>query len=132
MNKLVALALVLVCLLCLVGCNKSLEYTTDEKGRAYLVLPISKEQVRVRSEYEAYLNDIDYGMLKKAEEKITAQVSQYGSGSDFYLQLDNDYLCLYKEIIVNVDPPASEDGEYILGGCGVDHKHLFFGERITK
>lgn len=131
----IAYALLIASLFCVVGCNKSPEYTTDEKGRQYLVLPISKKQVKVSDEHRAYLDDIDFNMLKEAEEKIADQVSQYKKHSDFYLQVDNGCLSLCTEVIVYIDPPEgmlSEDGEIALVGCDIDHKHLFFGERITK
>jgi glycosyltransferase involved in cell wall biosynthesis len=46
---------------------------------------------------------------------------------------EEKYLCLYGEVIRKIDPPRTEtyDGEVISDGCGYDHEHLNFRERIT-
>ena len=106
------------------------EYLIEEDGEQFLILPISKVKVRVRKEYAQYLNEIDYDLLRTAEETISAKVAQYSNHSGFYLQVDDGHLCLYTEVIVSIDPPeSSEEGD---SGCGIDHEHQFFCERISK
>lgn len=109
--------------------NSISEYLTEEDGKQYLMLPISKDKVMLWDGQAQYLDDIDLDLLKAAEEKISKQISQYSNNSGFYLQVDEGYLCLYAEVIVKIDPPASAGG---VGGCGIDHEHMFFGERITN
>ena len=109
--------------------KKMSEYLTEEDGWQYLILPISKNKIRVREQYTQYLDDIDLDLLRAAEENISGKLSQHSNNSCFYLQVDEGYLCLYAEVIVKLDSPASADN---IGGCGIDHEHLFFCERITK
>ncbi len=102
---------------------------TVENGK-HLVLPISKSKVYVRDQYKDYLDKIDLNLLKKAEEKITQQTSQYEDTFGFDLQVDSGHLYLCTEVIVDIEPPKSEGGE-IMGGCNIDHEHKFFREKIT-
>ena len=132
MKRLIALILALMCALSFVGCiDFRQRYFTEENGEHYLLLPISKEKVNVEKYYD-YLRDfLDIGLLKRAEEKISQQASQYSKRGDFYLSADEEnYLCLCMEIIVELEPPSG--GEWLEGGCGIDHEHVFFRERITK
>ena len=48
-------------------------------------------------------------------------------------QFNDGYLCLVAEVIKQLEPPASQEteGEVVDGGCGIDHEHLFFSERIS-
>jgi len=112
------------------------EYVAEENDKQYLVLPISKSKIHIRDEYKPYLNDIDIDLLKKAEETITNKMSLYTDSPGFNLQTDNEgNLCLGTEWIVDIDPPntvSGENGEIIVSGCNIDHKHIFFSERITK
>ncbi len=110
---------------------------TDEDGDQYLVLPVSGERVLIWDNQKPYVKDIDGYLLRAAEEKITEEVSGYSNNGGFDLQVYKGYLCLYVEVIVKLDPPApdiSVDGtaDYVLNGCGIDHEHRFFSERITK
>ena len=61
---------------------------------------------------------------------ITDDIAEYSNSSGFYLQISEDYLCLVREVIHYIDPPETA-GEYTLSGCGIDHEHLFFSERIS-
>ena len=110
---------------------------TEEDGDQYLVLPVSGQRVMIWDNQKPYVKDIDGNLLKAAEEKITEEVSGYSDNGGFDLQVYEGYLCLYVEVIVKLDPPApdiSVDGteEYEMQGCGIDHEHRFFRERITK
>lgn len=92
-------------------------------------MPISKEKVRVSNSYTQYLDDIDLDLLKAAEKKIREELSQYSDTQvDFYLQDREGYLYLIAEIIVDITPPSGAEDS----GCGIDHEHKFFEERITK
>jgi len=113
------------------------EIETDEDGDAYLVLPVSGNKVRISDRGKNYVKDIDGYLLKTAEEKIAGQISQYGNNSGFYLETYDGYLWLCVEVIVKLDPPAPDisvdsSDEYWMQGCGIDHEHKFFMERITK
>lgn len=106
-----------------------------ENDEYSLVLPISKSVLKVRKEYVPYLDDVDFELLKASEEKLSEKISQYSNNSGCYLSKDQEgYLCLCVEAIVSI--PSSEfirdDDEWIQSGCGIDHEHLFFVERITK
>ena len=110
---------------------------TEEDGDQYLVLPVSGQRVLIWDNQKPYVKDIDGNLLKAAEEKITEEVSGYSDNGGFDLQVYEGYLCLYVEVIVKLDPPSPDipvDGtaDYVLDGCGIDHEHRFFSERITK
>ena len=51
--------------------NNMSEYFTEEEGKQYLILPISKSKVRIRNEHKSHLENIDIELLKTAEETIT-------------------------------------------------------------
>ena len=102
----------------------------DENGERYLVLPVSGDKVRLSNHELAYIDDIDPALLKAAEEKITGQISQYGNNSGLYVGVTDGYLSLCAEVIVKISPPRPS--EYGDSGCGIDHDHKFFSERITK
>lgn len=112
------------------------EYFTEEEGKQYLILPISKSKVRIENQHKNYLENIDIELLKTAEEIITEKMSAYIDNPCFGLQIDSaGYLCLYVEWIVDINPPnvvTSENGQIIDSGCNIDHEHIFFRERITK
>ena len=113
------------------------EYLIEKNGWQYLILPVSQSEIIVRDDYKQHLNDIDIELLKTAEEKINDKMSAYTESHIFYLMLDNSgYLCLYAECIVDIEPPnvvTDDSGEIIdIGGCNIDHKQIFFHERITK
>ncbi len=110
---------------------------TDEDGDQYLVLPVSGKRVLIWDQQKSYVKDIDGYLLKAAEEKISEEVARYSDTPGFDLQIYEGHLCLYVEVIVKLDPPAPDipvDGtaDYVLDGCGIDHEHRFFSERITK
>ena len=145
MDKLTAFVLTLVFMLSLAGCdhqpsgqeavstisetNSISEYLIEENGKQYLILPISKGKVKVWDEQTQYLDDIDLDLLRAAEKRISEAISPYSNHSDLYLQVDDGHLCLYAEVIIDIDPAGAESGE---AGCGIDHEHKFFGERITN
>jgi hypothetical protein len=108
-----------------------LEYD-DEYQHYNIILPISKTRVGVDPDFEDQLDNIDIELLKSAEEILTDKMSTYKDQYYFGLQGDSSgHLCLFAEAIVPLDPP-----EIITGESGwtssIDHKHIFFIERIAK
>ena len=105
----------------------------NEDGAYILTLPNSGETIKLRNEQILYVPYITDELVETAENKINEAVSAYSNSSDFYLQINDGYLCLVVEVIKQLDPPASQEteGEVVGGGCGIDHEHLFFSERIT-
>ena len=105
----------------------------NEDGAYILTLPNSGDTIKLRNEQILYVPYITDELVETAENKINEAVSAYSNSSDFYLQINDGYLCLYVEVIKQLDPPASQEteGEIVEGGCGIDHEHLFFAERIS-
>ncbi len=100
----------------------------NEDGEYEIILPISGDTVRVYERYNDFMPYVTYELVKKAEEKVTEDISKYSGGSGFYLSTDVDgYLLLSVEIIKNL---PEEEWSYDIG-C-YDHKHLFFSERISS
>ena len=112
--------------------ERSDDYIVERDGNKYIVLPISGEQVCVWREHEAYLRYVDTQLLRSAEEKILGEISKYSDDNPaWYFETHNGQLYLAIELIIELEPPTSDDGEYEMGGCGIDHDHLFFREPIT-
>ena len=106
------------------------DYLIEEEGRLYLLLPASKLKLRVDDSFKPQLDSIDLDLLKAAEEKILNQLAQYSQEPHLILETRDGGLGLYAEVIVHIDPPASAEGAQ--KGCGIDHEHIVFYERITK
>ena len=102
-----------------------------EDEETYLILPLSREKLWVREEEVKYLNKADGGLLEAAEEKINEEALKYTNNPSIHyeIHLKDEQLFLYGEIVVDIDPP--EGGE-AAGGCGIDHEHKRFLEKITK
>ena len=147
MKRILAVTLTLVMLLAtLTGCMasrnpsgsegeqpKQAQCLSEENGVYKLTLPKSKEVIELYEEQVRFVPYITDELVETAENKINEAVSAYSNSSDFYLQINDGYLCLYVEVIKQLDPPASQEteGEVVGGGCGIDHEHLFFSERIS-
>jgi hypothetical protein len=102
------------------------EIETDEIGRTFLILPISKEKLRFGEQYKEYLPYITNDLLRDAEEKINSECGD-NQNSGFYFGIDQEgYLILQKEVIVSIP----EDQRNWGSGC-YDHKHKFYQERIS-
>ena len=147
MKRLLAITLTLVMLLAaLTGCMASknpsgnegeqpelAKCLSEENGVYKLTLPKSKEVIELYEEQVRFVPYVTDALVEAAENKITNDVSQYSNQSDFFLQITNNYLCLVVEVIKSIDPLVStEEGEIVDGGCGIDHEHLFFSERISS
>ena len=105
----------------------------NEDGAYILTLPNSGETIKLRNEQILYVPYITDELVETAENKINEAVSAYSNSSDFYLQINDGYLCLFVEVIKHLDPSSSQEteGEVLGGGCGIDHEHLGFSERIS-
>lgn len=105
----------------------------NEDGAYILTLPISGETIKLQNEQILFVPYITGELVATAENKIAEAVSAYSSSSDFYLQINDGYLCLFVEVIKQLDPPSSQEteGEVVAGGCGIDHEHIGFSERIS-
>ena len=129
MKKILALVLVLILFISLVGCNKL--NLTEINDKQYLILPVSEQKIYIWDHYKEYLRKIDLDLLRAAEEKLIAETSQYTDDPHFALTVDDDgFLCLYVEVIIHFDPPATAESSE--AGYEHDHEHKFFRERITK
>lgn len=103
---------------------------SNEQGVYVLTLPSSGEKITLKDDFTPFVPYIADALVVAAEKKITADIAEYSNSSGFYLQISEDYLCLVREVIHYIDPPETA-GEYTLSGCGIDHEHLFFSERIS-
>ena len=105
------------------------EYLTEEDGQLYLILPESKTKVRVEEHHEKYIADIDVELLKAAEEIISDKIAQREEHSEFYLIEQDGHLHLTVEVITEIETEILEGDS---AGCGIDHVHNWFSERITE
>ena len=105
----------------------------NEDGAYILTLPNSGETIEPGNEQIPYVPYITDELVKTAENKLNEAVSAYRNRSAFYLQINDGYLCLAVEVIKQLDPPTSQgtESEIVDEGCGIDHEHLFFYERIS-
>ena len=132
------IALTLVCTLDLFGCSNPQDISEDlveEEGLQYLTLPISKKKVQIWGECKQFVANIDVELLIAAEEKIIAQTRNSERPAGFGLQVKDGHMYLNAEVIETIDPPkikTTEDGYVVENGCDIDHRHVFFTERITK
>ena len=101
-------------------------------GKYILTLPDCGEKITIDERYALYIPLITDELVARAERKITKDVEGYDNRSGFYLQKEDGYLCLFVEVIKKITPTTSENdtGDVVDGGCGIDHEHLFFSERI--
>lgn len=105
----------------------------SEDSKYYLTLPISGDRIRVSEDQLAALEAATPQMIENAERIILEQLEAYSGNGGMYLSLDaQGYLCLQAEVIVNIDPPNTQvyGDEVVASGCNIDHKHVFFSQRI--
>ena len=117
----------------------SAELITYEDGAHRIHLPASGQVIDVDRQYVYYLPFVTDERIRTAEEKLEQQLAPYRTEDQPYsvsLTVDSeDFLCLYVEYVHDIDPPKTEiapEGYVIAGGCGIDHEHLFFRERISS
>ena len=110
--------------------NNVSECLVEEDGKQYLILPVSNYKIRITNEYKEYIDSIDFDLLKAADEKIYSEIPLGSNQFVYSLEIEEESLCLFAEIIIDINPATgSEDGETT--GCG-DHVHKYFTERICK
>lgn len=146
MRKYFTVFLIFVFVLSLAGCNSHQpnaqdtpstssvtesisDYLIEEDGERYLILPISKEKVRVTGSHMQYLDEIDLDLLRTAEEKIRENIAQY-TGTEGYFRLEEGkgYLSLCLDVYIDAPPYYFPDGS----SCGLNQERKVFEERITK
>ena len=105
------------------------DFLVEEDGAYYLILPISGKKIGILySEYAPNdLERIDITLLMAAEAKLNAQMASYNVDDHLYAAAYSGEIWLCAEVIVYLDPP---NGEGV--GCGIDHEHIMFEEKITK
>lgn len=82
-------------------------------------------------EYARYLPYATQTAYDQAKKKLDKQLKPYGQGSGYYLTIDQEgYLCLTVEIIRTLQTSETNPDGSPMSGCGLDHEHLFFRERI--
>ena len=77
--------------------------------------------------YRQFVANATPDRISAAEAVLDERLKEYGGKhSGYYLTVDDEgYLCLSCEVIVYLDGPAFGEG-----GCGIDHEHKFFNQRI--
>lgn len=107
-------------------------YRTWESYTVYFETDGSVRKVSDSSmgEYSRFLENATSERMSAAEAALTERLAEYGEHSGYYLTVDDEgYLCLSAEVIVELTPSLLA-GLFSEGGCGVDHEHKFFNERI--
>lgn len=110
------------------------KYLKTENGIFILTLPESEEIIELEGEQLLFVSLITDELVETAEKAILQDVSEYQNNSGFYLSVDDNYLYLSVEVIRDIAPPSSDtsEDEYVHGGCGFDHEHIFFREKISE
>lgn len=99
----------------------------DERGEILEIKSINE------AEYSRYLPYVTEESVRDAEEALDKSLAEYDRSSGYYISFDSDgYLCLCAEVIVDIEPPSSDEDGELVGGCGIDHEHIFFSERISS
>ena len=135
MKKIVSVSLFFLCLTLFFGCGgNKLRATVDESGTYVIDLPYAQNdtKVTVKEEYLKHLPNIDYDLFMTSYENMLFYVKD-GSAL-FEVTIDAEgYLRLAGEIIRDIDPPNVQiiDGEITSSGCGIDHEHHLFYEKIS-
>lgn len=102
-------------------------------GNKYaLTLPRCKQTIMLneaQAQYVPYISDI---LVTVAELRISEKIEDF---ERFSLYIDeNGFLNLRVEIIKDIEPPKSDVQceNFVLSGCGFDHEHIFYSERISS
>ncbi len=70
--------------------------------------------------------------INTAKYKVYSACEKHGEPYA-YIDLDSEgYLCVQSEIIVDINPPKLDEYGNEMSGCGYDHEHLFFTERVCN
>ena len=95
---------------------------THEDDAYMLTLPQSGEQLELAELQTRFVPYITDTLVEAAESKLTQEASGFDNHSKFFLQIQEDHLCLVFEVIRHVDDPEAFEE---------DHEHLFYAERIS-
>lgn len=100
----------------------------ESEGEYTIFLPVCGQQVSVHHSYEAYLPYVTDELIHAADLALSEILTDHPDDyPGVYLTFDEEgYLCLCTEIIVYFEP--EEEG---MSGCGFDHDHVFYRERIS-
>ena len=123
-------AILLTTLALLASCRSSTLIQRTAEG-AFITLPISGEVLEVEQKQEGLLSRVSDESIRRAEEALSTHAEATPTHC-YYLTVDDEgYLCLSLEVIRSITPEVST-GEIADGGCGIDHEHLFYSERISE
>ncbi len=86
----------------------------NEDGAYILTLPNSGETIKLQNEQILFVPYITDELVATAENKITEAVSAYSNSSDFYLQINDGYLCLSVEVIKHLDRFYSQNRKNVI------------------
>jgi len=115
--------------------NGTFQYFVNEEGSTLLELPNAPSNIKIYINDDClnHLSNINNDLFLAAGRNIFDSVKD-NSTPMLSISLDSEnYLYLYGEVIVHIDPPNTEiyKGEVYSDGCGLDHDHLYFRERIS-
>jgi len=94
------------------------KYLTEENGVYKLTLPKSRKIIQLYDSEVRFVPYVTDALVEAAEDKVAQDVAEFSNHSGFYLQINDDYLCLAVEVIQQLGSD--------------DHKHVFFSERISS
>lgn len=134
MKRIIACMLAVLCALLWTGCNDAGNAAvTQRDGKTYVVLPVSGEELVVPEDCAPYAERIDGALLRAAEEAIAQEIAAYPENSGFYVGKDDEgHLLLCVEAIAPIERVPETGEDVVDGGCGIDHEHRLFSERITE
>ena len=107
-------------------------YHTYESYKVYFEADGSVKNISdiCTGEYSRFLENATAERIAVAEAALANQLAEYDRHSGYYLTIDEEgYLCLSAEVIVEITPSLL-DKLFSEDGCGIDHEHKFFHQRI--
>lgn len=110
-------------------------YHTDESVYISLEsdLTVYRYSAPDSGKFSRYLAIATPKAVEDAKKRILEKIGDQSANSGFYMRIDEEgYLCLSTELIVPIDPPKPDEDGNLIGGCGYDHDHVFYIERICK
>lgn len=121
------------------GCSVKYVYCLHgyETEEAYMVNVLSNGAIDdiLQKEQHVYTVFEELTTEKQLDEARTkvemkAKASDYEGTTSIYLIVDEDgFLCMQAEIYIYLEGETDEEGRE-LEGCGIDHDHILFTERI--
>lgn len=96
---------------------------TYKDGGYTLTLPQSGKTLELTAEQVRFVPYITDELVAEAENQVAQAAAAFVNHSGFYLQVNQDYLCLMIEAIRYLDSPNE---------LGEDHEHLFYDGRISS